>query len=107
MTVNVVIRMLRRAPAFSMTAVGTIGLAIALASVVFAIVDGVLFKPLPYAHPEQLFDMTGSDGGGGSASLAPADIAHLRRAEPRVAMTAFRGGQGMRHPDRPDVVLWA
>jgi hypothetical protein len=38
---------------YTATVVATIALSIALASTVFAVVDGVLFKPLPYpeAHP--------------------------------------------------------
>jgi predicted permease len=48
------IRSLRRAPWYSTTVIAVIALALALATTVFAVVDGVLFKPLPYADPDRL-----------------------------------------------------
>jgi hypothetical protein len=35
-----------RSPAYAATSIGTVALTISLAATVFAIVDGVLFKPL-------------------------------------------------------------
>jgi hypothetical protein len=48
MTVRLALRSLLRSPAYAATSIGTVALTIALAAVVFAVVDGVLFKPLPY-----------------------------------------------------------
>jgi predicted permease len=48
-------RSLRRTPWYSATVTSVIALAMTLASTVFAIVDGVLFKPLPYPRSEELF----------------------------------------------------
>lgn len=48
-------RSLRRTPWYSLTVVAVIALTMTLATTVFAFVDGVLFKPLPYAHAEQLY----------------------------------------------------
>lgn len=48
------IRALRRAPAYTATVIGVIALGMALATTVFAVVDGVLFKPLPYPDADRL-----------------------------------------------------
>jgi len=47
-------RSLLREPAFAVTAVLMLGLGLGATSAVFALVDGVLLKPLPYAQPERL-----------------------------------------------------
>jgi predicted permease len=48
------VRSLRAAPWYSVTVVGVVALSMALATTVFTIVDGVLFKPLPYRDAHQL-----------------------------------------------------
>ncbi len=48
------IRLLRRSPAFAVTAGLTLALAIAINTAVFSVVDGVLLKPLPYPDPASL-----------------------------------------------------
>jgi putative ABC transport system permease protein len=99
------LRTLWRSLAFALTAIGTIALAMSLAATVFAIVDGVLFKPLPYRDADRLFSVAGTDGGG-SATLAPADAQYLREADDRITITTFApGARGLRSADRPDVVL--
>ena len=47
-------RILRRTPVFTVTAVLTLALAIAVNTAVFSVVDGVLLKPLPYPQPDRL-----------------------------------------------------
>ncbi len=47
-------RFLGRRPAFSGAIVLTVALAIAATTLAFAVVDGVLLEPLPYATPERL-----------------------------------------------------
>jgi len=54
------LRALRSAPWYTATAVGVIALSMVLATTVFAIVDGVLFRPLPYANGEELYEVTGA-----------------------------------------------
>jgi len=47
-------RSLRRAPLFSITVVLALSIGIGSAAAIFAIVNGVLLRPLPFGHPEQL-----------------------------------------------------
>ena len=49
------VRQLRRAPAFALVAATTLALGSGAITAVFAVVDAVLFRPLPFANPEQLF----------------------------------------------------
>lgn len=48
------LRRLLRRPAFLALAVTTLGLGIGAAAATFAVVDAVLLRPLPYAHPDEL-----------------------------------------------------
>lgn len=52
-------RVLIRSPWYTLTVTGVIALSMALATTVFAVVDGVLFKPLPYDRPADLYNLSG------------------------------------------------
>lgn len=47
-------RFLTRRPALSLAVIVTVALAVSATTTVFAVVDGVLFEPLPYANPDRL-----------------------------------------------------
>jgi predicted permease len=47
-------RVLRKSPAFAMTAIVTLGLCIGANTAIFTVVDNVLFRPLPYPEPDRL-----------------------------------------------------
>ena len=54
MELRYALRSLRRAPWYSATVVGVIALGMALSTTVFAVVDGVRFKPLTYPQADRL-----------------------------------------------------
>ena len=98
------VRSLWRAPWYSAIVIGVIALCIALATTVFAIVDGVLFKPLPYPDADRLVAIEPGFNNlpaavtpsvslsklfpGTGASIR--DIADWQAAAPDAAITGFR-----------------
>jgi predicted permease len=52
--VHYTIRQLRRSPGFTITVVLTLALSVGVATAVFCVIDAVVLRPLPYAHPEQI-----------------------------------------------------
>ncbi len=59
------LRQLRHSPGFAITAIVTLSLGIAASTAVYSLVDGVLLRPFPLPHPEQLVAVhTGTRGPG-------------------------------------------
>lgn len=52
--VRYALRGFARNPVFAVTVIATLALGIGATTAVFSVVDRILFRPLPYAHPEQL-----------------------------------------------------
>ncbi len=48
------LRQLRRSPGFASTVVLTLALSVGVATAVFCVIDTVILRPLPYAHPERI-----------------------------------------------------
>src|SRR5580698_10009371 len=48
------LRQLRRAPGFAFTVVLTLALSVGVATAVFCVIDTVILRPLPYAHPDKI-----------------------------------------------------
>jgi predicted permease len=51
---NQVLRSLARAPLFTAVALLTLGVGIGANTAIFSVVNGILLKPLPYPHPQEL-----------------------------------------------------
>jgi putative ABC transport system permease protein len=58
------VRWLRKSPGFTLVAVASLAIGIGFNTAFFAIVDAVLFKPLPVAAPARLVDVFTSDSTG-------------------------------------------
>lgn len=74
------VRMLFRSPVFTIVIVLTLAIGIGLNTTIFSIVDGILFRPLPYEKPEQLFTLVGTDPTGMSyGTIFEQDFLNLRQ----------------------------
>ncbi len=51
------LRQLRRTPGFTLTVTITLALSVGIATAVFCVIDNVILRPLPYAHPERIVDL--------------------------------------------------
>jgi predicted permease len=58
------LRFLRRSPGFSLVAVLSLAVGIGVNAALFTVVDALLLRPLPVAHPEALVDIFTSGSGG-------------------------------------------
>jgi len=71
-------RLLRRSPAFTLTAVLTLGLSIGANTAVMSAVHGVLIAPLPYPDPDRLVRMFEESPTTPHFPVAPADFRDYR-----------------------------
>jgi putative ABC transport system permease protein len=55
--VRYALRQLRRSPGFAFTVVLTLALSVGAATAVFCVIDAVILRPLPYAHPERIVNI--------------------------------------------------
>src|SRR6476619_1790650 len=58
------LRWLRKSPGFTLVAVASLAIGIGFNTALFAVVDAVLFKPLPVVAPDRLVDVFTSDSSG-------------------------------------------
>ncbi len=57
------VRQLRKAPAFTLIAIFTLALGIGATTAIFSLLDAVVLRPLPFAHPERIVQLFMTDRG--------------------------------------------
>lgn len=82
--------MLRR-PMFTIVVLGTLALGIGANAAIFTVVNAVLLRPLPYAHPERLVDLSHGDDGGGWTVSEPEFIDYQRGVTGLERLAAYNG----------------
>ena len=76
--VSLAARRLRRAPGFTVAATLTLAVGIGANAALFALVDAVLLRPLPYPEPERLASLWEATPDMPRSSVAPANLADYR-----------------------------
>jgi putative ABC transport system permease protein len=69
------VRTLLRAPGFTIVAVLTLTLSVGAATALFSIVNGVILRPLPFAHPDRLVVVASTSPRGTYMPASPQDLA--------------------------------
>jgi putative ABC transport system permease protein len=73
------LRLLRKAPGFTLAAVASLGLGIGFNTSIFAVLDAVLLRPLPVAEPHRLVEIyTSSSDGDTYATNSLPDLIDFR-----------------------------
>jgi len=76
-------RQLVRSPGFSLLAIITLGLGIGANTAMFSVLNGVMLKPLPYAHLPQLDRLYRATAQNSEGNISPADCREFQLAKER------------------------
>jgi len=112
--VRFAVRTLARQPAFALAAIGTLALGIGANAAVFSVVSGVVLRPLPFAEPDRLVQLTGTSplDAAAAAQNAARDAAVQNLDEYRHQSRSFEAMAGsevtaryVRHSEGPERVM--
>ena len=84
-------RSLRREPTFALTAILTLALGVATTTTVFSVVDAELWKPLPFADPEQLVAIQARRPNARAEAISGAELLDWRPSAPAFSGLAGEG----------------
>src|SRR5438105_3795807 len=104
------VRSLLARPSFTVLAVFTLALGIGACTAIFSVVDGVLLRPLPYPHPEQIVQLREINSASRQIAFAEPNFRDVRSrsrsfeaiAQYNGALTTVTGGS---EPVRAPVIL--
>ena len=101
------LRVLRRTPSFAIVCIVTLALAIGPTAAILSVVDPLLFRPLPYGHPERLAFVWERGGNGSPITTGFATIEDVRtRATTLASVSAVARWQptlsALENPERLD-----
>jgi putative ABC transport system permease protein len=102
--IRLAIRQLRRAPAFAIASIVTLGLAIGATASIFSVIDPVLLRPLPYAGANRLVFVWERDRDGSRSNVGFETIkdfaAHSGSIELSAAIGSWEPSIGDADPER-------
>ncbi|HVT15100.1 MAG TPA: ABC transporter permease [Thermoanaerobaculia bacterium] len=88
------LRMLRNNPGFSAVAVLTLAIGIGANTALFSVIDGVLLKPLPFTHPDQLVRLHESKPNFAAGSISYPNFRDWQRQNHTFSAIAISRGSG-------------
>ena len=89
---HLALRLLRRAPGFTLVCVLTLGLAIGATTALFSVARPLLLEPLPYPGADRLVALSERDADGGASNTGWATFADVAREARSLEHVAVAGG---------------